>query len=523
MDDRRTRPERPPRLPRRSTREASPGLWQALVGERDSFTDPLSPSEPDDNLGSSTVSYRSLNDVPTPTRSRPTLTVTPSPTTTLRVASGGCASSANSARLRTRPSIQSVRPTSVSDVDDLDEWILLGASARRPRSTRSREAPDGSTVLPWPEPLTVVGQSRSDWAEASRTSRVDRSSTRTRENRPAPVGWLNGDWPAVSDVQRAPPSSTIPGRSGSMWQAVPVARAVGVGEVDPRPSSFRMPRRSRADWPAVIGSSRDSWSAIDQSGRSSPYFGRRDLQLAMSGQWETVPRLGGRPARSNAGAAEWGRLIAVVVGVAFAWQVIVAFARPTSSDAVAGTDAPLASSGLSGEVSGPPSEEVAARNNLVGTPNGDGDDPVGGDVEDAEDGEAVVVVVPTPTAIPPTRVPPTRVPPTRVPPTRVPPTRVPPTRVPPTRVPAGVSRHMTVTAYCLRTLTSSGSYPSPGIAAAGPAIAMGSRFSVPGYGEVVVADRNASFGTDELDVWFSDCAQATRWGRKQLTVVAIVR
>lgn len=79
---------------------------------------------------------------------------------------------------------------------------------------------------------------------------------------------------------------------------------------------------------------------------------------------------------------------------------------------------------------------------------------------------------------------------------------------------------MTVTAYCLRSSTSSGASPSAGTAAAGAGVAIGSRFAVPGYGEVVVTDRNANYGPDELDVWFSDCAQAVRWGRQSLTVIA---
>jgi 3D (Asp-Asp-Asp) domain-containing protein len=79
---------------------------------------------------------------------------------------------------------------------------------------------------------------------------------------------------------------------------------------------------------------------------------------------------------------------------------------------------------------------------------------------------------------------------------------------------------MTVTAYCLRSLTASGTVPSPGSAAAGSSVPLGTRFSIPGYGEAVVTDRNANYGPDELDVWFPNCAQAVRWGRQSLTVIA---
>jgi 3D (Asp-Asp-Asp) domain-containing protein len=49
-------------------------------------------------------------------------------------------------------------------------------------------------------------------------------------------------------------------------------------------------------------------------------------------------------------------------------------------------------------------------------------------------------------------------------------------------------------------------------------VPIGSRFSVPGYGEVVVRDRNANYGPNQLDVWLADCNQAIRWGRRTLEV-----
>lgn len=525
MDDRYTRPDRPTRPLRRSTRDASPGLWQALAGERDSFTDHPPPNQLEDALGRATSSHGFASDGPVRTPQRPTLTISPSRTGSLRTVQSGRTSGADTRDSRTLPPRRSARGTSVGAVDDLEGWILPSASVRRPRVAHSREATDGSAVLPWPESPPTLWRSRPDWPQAPQTSRADWPTSRSREGAPIPAGRSRADWPAVSDVPRVPRSATIPGRSGSMWQAVPISGSLVDGEVEPRVGPMRMPGRSRADWPAVIGSSRDSWPATGQSGRTAPLVGRRDRQLATSGQWEAVPRLGGRPARPTSGSVEWVRLIAAVVGVAFAWQVIVAFARPTASAALSTTPAPLAAVSISAELIGPPSAEVASRNELVGNPFGEADDLDGDGVEDAGDGDVAAAVLPTATVVPPTRVPPTRVPPTRVPPTRVPPTvvpptRVPPTRVPPTPVPLGVSRHMTVTAYCLRSATSSGSSPSPGTAAAGPGIPIGARFSVPGYGEVVVTDRNANYGNDELDVWFSDCAQAVRWGRQSLTVVA---
>lgn len=536
MDDRFSRRDRPPRPPRRSPRDASPGLWRALAEGRDSFSTGHSPTSPDGYVGGTRLSNDASIASDRSRRPSPVAATQPSTTATFRSVPPALVSVSPVASSRVLPSVgasQSILPGAVVDAEDLEGWELPTSAARRARPIRSRPSVDGSTVLPWPDVPATVERSRSDWSAVARQSRTDLPSIppRSRGNLPATLGRSRADWPAVPDWPRTSRSASIPGRSGSMWQATPSVSQVNVVDVTPRIGPMRMPGRSRADWPAVIGSSRDAWPSSGSSNRTSPYAGRRDLQLATSGQWETVPRYGGRAARPDSGGGAWVRLITAVVGVAFAWQVIVAFARPTPSDGASSVSTPLALSAPLGDVIGPPSAESAAVNDLTVAPNGDGGDLTGDAPEDEEGGEAASIVLPTATNIPPTRVPPTRVPPTRVPPTRVPPspTRVPPppTRVPPTatRVPAaalttGNTRHMTVTAYCLRSSTSSGSSPAVGTAAAGPAVAIGSRFAVPGYGEVVVTDRNANYGPDELDVWFPDCAQAVRWGRQSLAVVA---
>ena len=526
MDDRYTRRDRPPRPLRRSLRDASPGLWQALAGERDSFTDHPVVGTPDRYDDSRSPTTRRSYGVAAPTEARATVEDAPSRSSAVRGVQASRTTQAGTAQSHTVSSTHPTRIRSAVDADDLDGWELPSASARHARSIRPRPAvEDPAVVLPWPDPSSAIGRSRSDWAVAAGSSRADWPRTRSQADRPEVAGRTRGDPRTVADARPTPRSATIPGRSGSMWRAVSPAVEASTPAIAPRAGAMRLPGRSRADWPAVIGSSRDSWAATGTAGRTSPYVGRRDLQLATSGQWETVPRFGGRPARQSTGGVAWVRPITAIVGVAFAWQVIVAFARPAPSDAASGVPTAIVSSLPAGEMMGPP-PAVAAVVDLAGAPNGDGGDPMG-DVPDQEgDDDAAAIMVPTATRVPPTRVPPTRVPPTRIPPspTRIPPspTRVPPaaTRVPPTPVPVGVARHMTVTAYCLRSATSSGSSPSAGTAAAGSGVPIGSRFAVPGYGEVVVTDRNANYGLDELDVWFSDCAQAVRWGRQSLTVVA---
>lgn len=517
MDDRNARRDRTPRPLRRGPRDASPDLWQALARDRDSFTDERPSGDADEGVDAMPRSFG---------RPRAALVAPPSTTATSPRTPAGRAPVVPTVSSRTGSATRSPRPASVADADDLDGWVLPQSLVRQTRSFRQRAIAGGSTVLPWPGP-PAQSRPRPDLPDVMGRSREEMSSTpsRFRDDFPAVARSPRSDSTGASEVRRAPRSATIPGRSGSTWQS-PTISTVGVAAGVAVPvGAIRMPGRSRADWPAVIGSSRDAGPSGTGPGRSSPYVGRRDVQLASSGQWETVPRFGGRPARSVSGGVTWVHVLPAILGIAFAWQVIVAFARPVPSDVAPGAPTPLASTMAPGELIGPPSAETAPANEPVGVPEGGGTDPAGDSPEDEGDAEVAVMVIPTATRVPPTRVPPTRVPPTRVPPspTRIPPTptRVPPapTRVPPTAAPVGPARTMTVTAYCLRSKTSSGTSPAPGTGAAGASVPIGSRFSVPGYGEVVVTDRNANYGPDELDVWFPTCAQAVRWGRQSLAVI----
>ncbi len=324
-----------------------------------------------------------------------------------------------------------------------------------------------------------------------------------------PRGRLTRPDRSWSDVASSPPR---PSRqwsfAGDRDTGRPGDRAVApVASIERRSSRSARDRRTRAPEPSA----------------PEP-FSPRDERLASSGHWAAVPVGGVARARPTPARVRWPRIAAMVAGVVVGWQVLTGLAMPGAPPP------PLAMPPAT-----PPATQVGGQSGasvpdtvltwVTSTPagaSGDGRDPAGAPDEASEQAVAATVFVrPTIVPVAPARVPiaPARVPPTA---TRVPPTRVPgpPTAVPPSRTPnpAFGPRGMTVTAYCLRSNTSSGASPGPGTAAAGPMVPLGSRFSVPGYGEVVVRDRNANYGPNQLDVWIADCNQAVRWGRRTLDV-----
>lgn len=250
-------------------------------------------------------------------------------------------------------------------------------------------------------------------------------------------------------------------------------------------------------------------------------FSRRDERLASSGQWAAAPLGGVARARPAPGRVRWPRIAAMVAGVVVGWQVLTGLAMPAPPPPPPATPPATPAATQVGGQSGASVPDTALTW-VTSTPAGaSGRDPAGARETASEPAgasgaatAATAVVRPTTVPIAPTRIPPTA---TRVPPTRIPST---PTAVPPSRTPSPAfrPRAMTVTAYCLRSSTSSGAQPGPGTAAAGPMVALGSRFRVPGYGDVVVRDRNATYGPDQLDVWLADCNQAIQWGRRTLDV-----
>jgi 3D (Asp-Asp-Asp) domain-containing protein/peptidoglycan hydrolase CwlO-like protein len=87
--------------------------------------------------------------------------------------------------------------------------------------------------------------------------------------------------------------------------------------------------------------------------------------------------------------------------------------------------------------------------------------------------------------------------------------------------PPSPGTRMTVssTGYCLRGRTSTGIPTGWGVVAVDPAvIPLGTRMTIPGYGEGVAADTGSAVRGAMIDVWFPTCSQALEWGRKTVTI-----
>ena len=76
-----------------------------------------------------------------------------------------------------------------------------------------------------------------------------------------------------------------------------------------------------------------------------------------------------------------------------------------------------------------------------------------------------------------------------------------------------------VTAYCLKGTTATGLPVGPGIVAVDPTvIPLGTRMTIPGYGEGVAADTGGAVRGASIDLWFPTLAQARAWGRRTVTI-----
>jgi len=88
-----------------------------------------------------------------------------------------------------------------------------------------------------------------------------------------------------------------------------------------------------------------------------------------------------------------------------------------------------------------------------------------------------------------------------------------PEAAPPPPRPGGT---MTVyaTGYCLKGATATGLPVGPGIVATDPSvIPLGTRMTIPGYGEGVAADTGGGIQGRRIDVWMKSCAAAATFGR----------
>ncbi|HEY5478629.1 MAG TPA: 3D domain-containing protein [Gaiellaceae bacterium] len=81
---------------------------------------------------------------------------------------------------------------------------------------------------------------------------------------------------------------------------------------------------------------------------------------------------------------------------------------------------------------------------------------------------------------------------------------------------------VSATNYCLKGSTASGLPVGPGIMASDPSvIPLGTRVSVPGYGNAVAADTGSAVKGLTIDLWVASCAKAAAYGRQTLTITIL--
>jgi 3D (Asp-Asp-Asp) domain-containing protein len=86
---------------------------------------------------------------------------------------------------------------------------------------------------------------------------------------------------------------------------------------------------------------------------------------------------------------------------------------------------------------------------------------------------------------------------------------------------AGSGHTLTVlaTAYTLRGRTATGAPVGYGVVAVDPSvIPLGTRMTIPGYGEGVAADTGGSVRGAVIDLWFPSAGAAAAWGRRSVTI-----
>jgi 3D (Asp-Asp-Asp) domain-containing protein len=97
----------------------------------------------------------------------------------------------------------------------------------------------------------------------------------------------------------------------------------------------------------------------------------------------------------------------------------------------------------------------------------------------------------------------------------------PPTTAPPPPPPtSGGGRQLVVSATCydLAGKTATGMPVGPGVVAVDPSvIPLGSRMSIPGYGNGVAADTGSGIQGATIDLWMTP-SQCAAWGRRTVTI-----
>ena len=75
------------------------------------------------------------------------------------------------------------------------------------------------------------------------------------------------------------------------------------------------------------------------------------------------------------------------------------------------------------------------------------------------------------------------------------------------------------TGYAIRGRTATGVKTAPGVVAVDPSvIPLGTRMTIPGYGEGIAADTGGAVHGNTIDLWFPSIEQALQWGRRTVTI-----
>jgi 3D (Asp-Asp-Asp) domain-containing protein len=75
------------------------------------------------------------------------------------------------------------------------------------------------------------------------------------------------------------------------------------------------------------------------------------------------------------------------------------------------------------------------------------------------------------------------------------------------------------TAYTTQGTTATGIPTGPGIVAVDPTvIPLGTRMTIPGYGEAVAADTGSAVKGLRIDVWVATAAEAAQWQWQTVTI-----
>ncbi|MBD0330491.1 MAG: 3D domain-containing protein, partial [Thermoleophilia bacterium] len=90
---------------------------------------------------------------------------------------------------------------------------------------------------------------------------------------------------------------------------------------------------------------------------------------------------------------------------------------------------------------------------------------------------------------------------------------------PPPATPSARTLRVVASGYALTGPTASGVQAGWGVVAVDPAvIPLGTRLTVPGYGEAVAADVGSAVRGAEIDLWFPSQREALAWGRRTVTI-----